>query len=134
MNEKLMKEMLSKKKWAVVGATPNKEKIAYKIINRLKEHGYEVYCVNPNYEEIEDMKCYNNIAELPIVPDCIDFVVPPSVTKQAIEKLDPNKVEYLWLQPGAYDETTPAFAEGKGFKVVHEGACVMMAVDVMDEI
>lgn len=134
MNEPLMKEMLSKKIWAVVGATPNKEKTGYKIVQRLLAHGYKVYCVNPNYEQIDDLKCYKNIDVLPVVPDCIDFVVPPKVTKKAIDNLDSEKVKFLWLQPGSYSEDTPGFAEEKGFKVVHEGACVMMAVEVIDEL
>lgn len=134
MNEPLMKEMLSKKKWAVIGATPNKEKTGYKIVQRLLDHGYDVYCVNPNYEKIDDLKCYENIDALPVVPDCIDFVVPPSVTQKTIEKLDSNIIKYLWLQPGSYEENTPGFAEEKGFNVVHEGACVMMAVEVINEL
>lgn len=134
MNEKLMKKMLSKKKWVVVGATPNTEKTGNRIVKRLLKHGYKVYCVNPNYDEVEGLKCYKDIASLPEIPDCVDFVVPPSVTKKAIEKLDSNDIKYLWLQPGSYDDTTPGLAEDKGFEVVHDGACVMMAVEVMDEI
>ena len=134
MNEKLMKEMLSKKVWAVIGATPNIDKIGYKIVKRLLAHEYEVYCINPNYEEIEGLKCYKDISNLPVVPDCVDFVVPPKVTKKTIEQLDPKKIKYLWLQPGSYDQETAKFAEENGFNVVHDGACVMMAVDVMDEL
>ncbi len=134
MNEKLMKEMLSKKTWAVIGATPNVDKIGYKIVKRLLAHEYEVYCINPNCEEIEGLKCYKDIESLPVVPDCVDFVVPPNVTRKTIEKLDPQEIKYLWLQPGSYDEEIAKFAEEKGFNVVHEGACVMMAVDVMDEL
>ncbi len=134
MNEKLMKEMLSKKKWAVIGATPNKEKTGNRIVKKLLNHGYDVYCVNPNYDEVEGLICYKDIESVPVIPDCIDFVVPPKVTKKTIEKIDSSKIEYLWFQPGSYDDETPKIAEDKGFHVVHEGACVMMAVDIINEL
>lgn len=134
MNEPLMKEMLGKKKWAVVGATPNEEKTGNRIVKRLLIHDYEVYPINPNYDEIEGMKSYKDIDSLPEVPDCIDFVVPPAVTMKSIEQLDPKKIQYLWFQPGSYEDETVKYAEKKGFKVVHEGACVMMALEVVEEI
>ena len=133
MNEDLMQEMLSKKNWAVIGATSRKDKIGYKIVRRLIDHGYNVYPVNPNCEEIDGMKCYNSIEELPVVPDCIDFVIPPKVTKATIEELDPEKIGYLWFQPGTYNEDVVNTALGKGFNVVHEGACVMIAVEGINE-
>lgn len=118
--------MLSKKKWAVVGATPNTEKIAYKIVKKLRDCNYEVYCVNPNYDKIEDNICYKDIDSLPEVPDCIDFVVPSAATKDIVETLDPDKIKYLWFQPGSFDAETVCIAEEKGFQVVENGACVLV--------
>jgi hypothetical protein len=71
---------------------------------------------------------------LPVTPDCVDFVVSPRVTEKSIKNLDSSKIKYLWLQPGSYDEETAKAAEDKGFHVVHEGACVMMAVDMIGAI
>ena len=128
-NEKKMNDMLKKKVWAVIGATPNTDKTANRIYHTLRSHGYETYAVNPNYEEMEDgTKCYSCIEDLPKVPDCIDFVVPPSVTLKSLEEMDPKVTPNIWLQPGTYDDETVEFAEKKGFKVVHEGACVMVSV------
>jgi uncharacterized protein len=128
-NKKKMNDMLKKKVWAVIGATPDTEKAANRIYHTLRSHGYETYAVNPNYHEMEDgSKCYSCIEDLPKVPDCIDFVVPPSVTLQSLEEMDPKVTPYIWLQPGTYDDEIVEFAENKGFKVVHEGACVMVSV------
>ena len=128
-NEKNMKEMLGKKVWAIVGATPNTDKIANKIYHTLKSKGYETYAVNPNYNEMEDgSKCYSCLSDLPQVPDCVDFVVPRTVTMKSLEEMNPEVHPYIWLQPGTYDKRIVEFAEKKGFKVVHEGACAMAAV------
>ncbi|RKD34678.1 CoA-binding protein [Thermohalobacter berrensis] len=117
--EKNKKEMLDKKVWAVVGATPNKDKYGYKIWNVLKEHGYIAYPVNPKYEEIEGEKCYPSVEELPEKVDVIDFVVPPKVTKKIIEQADKVGIEYLWFQPGTFDEEIIEKAEKLNKKIVY---------------
>ncbi len=43
-----IKDALAEKVWAVIGATHKTDKFGYKIYKCLKEHGYEVYPVNPN--------------------------------------------------------------------------------------
>ena len=127
-NDKKMQEMLDKKVWAVIGATPNTEKTANRIYHTLINYGYETYPVNPNYTEMEDgTKCYSSLKDLPKVPDCVDFVIPPAVTLKTLEEMDPKTYPNIWLQPGTYNNEVVDYAESKGFNVVHEGACVMVA-------
>jgi predicted CoA-binding protein len=54
----MIKEMLEMKTWAVVGASENKEKFGWKIYKKLKDKGYKVFPVSPNYETIDGDKCY----------------------------------------------------------------------------
>ena len=124
--DQTIEEMLEKKKWAVIGASPKKGKIANKIVNQLMDNGYEVYCVNPNYEEGNGMPYYNCIDDLPQKPDVVDFVVPSSIALKTIESLDPKDVPCLWFQPGSYDKDVLDLAKEKGFKVVGDGSCVMV--------
>ncbi len=127
MELKTINEMLDKKVWAVVGATPNPHKTGNEIFKMLINEGYDVYAVNPNYEEIEPgIKCYHSLAELPKVPECVDFVVPPKVTLSNLETMDPKVMPYVWFQPGTYDDQVVRYAEDKGFKAVHELYCVMV--------
>ncbi len=125
-NKQKVESMVEKKVWAVVGAVPDPEKISNKIYHTLKEYGYETYVVNPKYEEMEDgTKIYPTIEDLPKVPDCVDFVVRPSITMENLHRMDPKVYANIWLQPGTYDEEVVKYAEEKGFTTVHEGACVM---------
>ena len=52
-----IQQALDQKVWAVIGATDKTEKFGYKIYKCLKDHGYEVYPVNPNVAEIDGDKC-----------------------------------------------------------------------------
>ena len=54
-----IQQALDQKVWAVIGATHKTEKFGYKIYKCLKDHGYEVYPVNPNVAEIDGDKCYS---------------------------------------------------------------------------
>ena len=129
MSKELIKEMLGKKVWAVVGATPNKSKPANHILHMLIEYGYEAYAVNPNYDEIEPgIKCYKSIEELPTIPDVIDIVIPPTATLESLKSLDSSKFPYIWLQPGTYNNEIVSFASANGFKVVSDGSCVMVSL------
>ncbi|SKC70512.1 CoA-binding protein [Maledivibacter halophilus] len=125
--EKIKKEMLDKKVWAVVGANPKESKFGYKIFKKLKEKGYEVYGVNPVYEEIEGEKLYKSIKDLPVKPDCVNMVVSPKRTNPIIEEIADSGIEYVWFQPGSFDGETIDLAEEKNLKFVYYD-CVLVAL------
>ena len=56
-----IKDALAEKVWAVIGATHKTDKFGYKIYKCLKEHGYEVYPVNPNVTSIDGDTCYPSL-------------------------------------------------------------------------
>jgi uncharacterized protein len=94
-------DLLDKKVWAVVGVSADKTKFGYRVYNRLKNEGYQVYPVNPNLDEIDGDKVYPDLAALPECPDVVNFVVPPAVTAKVIPQCAMKGVKYAWLQPGS---------------------------------
>jgi len=123
--DQVKKEMLDKKVWAVIGVTPNKEKFGYKIYKKLKKHGYTVYGINPKYEEIEGDKVYTKLKNLPKKPDCINMVVPPTISKNMLEEIKNLEIPYVWFQPGTFDEETIDIAESYNLKIVYYD-CVLV--------
>lgn len=126
--EKVIKEMFEKKVWAVVGATQNTGKFGYKIFKKLRDHGYEVYPVNPMYEEIDGFKCYGSLADLPKKPDCVNVVVAPERANKAVLDAKELGIEYMWFQPGAFSEETIDLAESNDIKIVYYN-CVLVELD-----
>src|SRR5437588_3258376 len=61
---------------ALIGATDDKRKAGYalfrKIVDRSEREGTKVYPVNPRIEEIDGIKSYPSLAE---VPDDVDVAV-----------------------------------------------------------
>jgi len=121
------KEMLDKKVWAVIGATPDNSKFGYKIYKRLKNAGYTVYGVNPKYTDLDGDKIYTSISDLPEKPECIDMVVSPRVSEEFLDEIKENGIEYVWFQPGTFDNAVIEKAESLGLKIVYKNyACVLI--------
>ncbi len=123
--EELIKEFMAKKKFAVIGATDNAEKYGNRIFKNLTKRGYEVYPVNPNLKEIEGVKCYPTLADVPVKVEVVDFVVPPKVTESILKECQRLGLTNIWLQPGSESDAAIAFCHDNKLKVVY-GTCVML--------
>lgn len=112
----LKEEMLKMKSWAVVGVTANKDKYGYKIWKTLKQHDYNTFGVNPNYDEIEGEKIYHNLKDLPEKVEVVDMVVPPKIALTTLEEAKELGIEYIFFQPGTYNKEVVAKADELGLK------------------
>jgi predicted CoA-binding protein len=109
--EDLKKQMLDMKSWVVVGVTANKDKYGYKIWKTLRQHDYNTFGVNPNYDEIEGEKIYHSLKDLPEKVQVLDMVVPPKIAIKTLEEAKESGIEYIFFQPGTYNKEVVAKAE-----------------------
>lgn len=110
----IKEKMLNSKTWAVVGVSSKEDKWGYKIWRILKEHGYNTYGVNPNYNEIEGEKIYKSLSDIPEKVDVIDMVVPKSVSITTLQEAKGLGIENVFFQPGSYDDKVVDQAEQLG--------------------
>ncbi len=70
--------MLNPRSIAVVGATPRMQYGGRFLAAAMgsMERGVNVYPVNPRYEEVQGLKAYPSVSELPEAPDVVGVVVP----------------------------------------------------------
>ena len=69
--------MLNPRSVAVVGATPRMQYGGRFLAAALQAAGrISVYPVNPRYEEVQGVRCYPSVSELPEAPDVVGVVVP----------------------------------------------------------
>lgn len=70
---------------AIVGASPQKESPRNKIVRVLLKHGFEgrVYPVSPTHAEVEGLKAYRTVGQLPEVPD-VALIITPAQTVPGI--------------------------------------------------
>ncbi|MCD6436029.1 MAG: CoA-binding protein [Clostridiales bacterium] len=124
----MIEKMLSKKKWAVVGATKRETKFGYQILMMLKEYGYEVYPINPFYDEIKGIKCYPSLKDIPVKVDVVDVVIPPKRTINLINEVKEVGIENIWFQPGTYTTEILEKSHEMKLNIVFED-CVMIELE-----
>ena len=124
--QELVKEFMAQKRFAIVGATNNTKKYGYEIFKNLTKRGYEVYPVNPKLKELEGVRCYPSLTDIPVRVDVVDFVVPPEVTETILKECKRLGLNRIWLQPGSESEAAIAFCNKNKLKVVHD-MCVMLS-------
>ena len=73
---------------AVVGASAKTGAIGYVMLNNLIRNNYrgKIYPVNPKADNIEGIKCYHSIADLPERADQAVVVVPRDFVAQSVEE------------------------------------------------
>ena len=119
--------------YLVVGATQNKNKYGYRVFAKLLEKGKRVLPINPKYDEIEGVLCYDTIenAKLQMLNagESIDdlvvvTVVPPKVTEKVVEKAAEVGIKKVWMQPGS--ESKIAVEKGINLGVETVQACIVV--------
>lgn len=122
----MLEEAVQKKIWAVVGATNNKDKFGCKIYKRLVKAGYEVYPINPGIAEIDGAKCYATLADLPVIPDVVNIVVPSKIAVGTVKEAAEKGVKIVWLQPGSDKPEVVQAAKEAGLEVIED--CVLTRI------
>lgn len=99
--------LLSPASVAVIGASGDARKTSGRPIAFLRKHGFQgrLYPVNPRYEEIDSLRCYPSIAELPEVPDVAVILLGAERANQAVAELAALGCAAAIVLAGGYGET-----------------------------
>ena len=98
---------------AVIGASKNPEKEAYKVPLYLKQHGYTIIPINPTADKVLDEKAYPTLADLPAELarkiELVNVFRPseelPQVAQQVVEMHEKYGRPYVfWAQLGIENE------------------------------
>ncbi|AEK73816.1 CoA-binding protein [Thermococcus sp. 4557] len=114
-----VREILTKyKKIALVGASPKPERDANDVMRYLLEHGYEVYPVNPHYDEVLGRKCYPSVLDIPDEVDIVDLFVRPEFTMDYVEQAMEKGAKVVWFQFKTYNREAFKKAKEAGLTAV----------------
>ncbi len=121
-----VKSFMASGPFAVVGASANRDKYGNKVLRAYLQHGMEVYPINPSVDEIEGVKTYGTLAEVPVKVRAISVITPPSITEKVVEDAAAAGVRMVWMQPGAESEAAVKRAEELGLEVISGGPCFLV--------
>ncbi len=119
MTDEEKKELLNKVKViAVVGISQNLNKPSNIVARYLKQEGYTIIPVNPNYNEVLGEKCYRSLVDIKKRIDIVDIFMRSEKLMPIVEEAVKIKPQCIWLQLGIINESVKRLAEENNIKFV----------------
>jgi predicted CoA-binding protein len=125
-----IQQFLNGSTFAVAGASRDRTKYGNKVFRAIIASGRTVYPLNPHASEIEGQTAFASIADLPVTPESLSIVTPPSITRQVIQQAVVAGVKNIWLQPGAEDMQACEIARDAGINVIDDGSCILVSLKI----
>ena len=111
---------------AVIGASSNRSKFGNRALRAFQKQGYTVVPINPNEPEVEGLKTYASVLDVPGTIDMASFYVPPEVGEQVIGDVARKGIAEVWLNPGA--ESDALIARARALDIRPIVACSIVAI------
>jgi len=103
---------------AVVGISANWYRPSYFAAKYMQDHGYQIFPVNPNYQEVLGRPCFPTIASIPEPVDIVDcFRKSEEIVPLAHEAIAKH-AKVLWMQLGIRNDEAATIALAAGLDVV----------------
>ena len=111
---------------AVIGASSNRRKYGNKALRAFARQGYRVIPINPHEPEIEGLKAYPTVLDVPGPIDMATVYVPGAIGVKVLDDVAKKGIAEVWLNPGADDDPVIARARALGLNIVV--ACSIMGI------
>ena len=128
-----IKTFLAGRRFAVVGASANREKYGNKVLRVYQQRGLDVVPVNPAGGEIEGLTAYPDLDSVPGTIDGVSIITPPKVTDGVVAQAVERGIKNIWMQPGAESPAAVRLAEQAGANVIAGGPCILVTLRFRDE-
>ena len=110
----------------VVGCSRHPEKEAHAVPKNMKDHGFQVACVNPNADEIFGQKTFKSVEDVPkeMFEIVVVFRPPDEIPAIAKKLLESGRVpKIFWMQEGLRSAEARRIMESHGARVI-EDRCI----------
>ena len=111
---------------AVIGASNNRSKFGNRAVRAFRQQGYTVVPINPHEDEVEGLKTYASVLDVPGGIDMASFYVPPDIGEQVIAEVAQKGIAEVWLNPGA--ESEALIARARDLALTPIVACSIVAI------
>jgi acyl-CoA synthetase (NDP forming) len=111
---------------AIIGASNDRRKFGNRALRAFREQGNTVVPINPHETEVEGLRAYRSVLDVPGAIDMASFYVPPEIGVQVIEDVARKQIAEVWLNPGAESEALIRRAESLQIRPIV--ACSIVAI------
>lgn len=111
---------------AVVGASRDRGKFGNKAVRAFAKRGFRVVPIHPAADEVEGLRAYPRLADVPFAVDIVSMYVPPAVGERLVEEIGSLGRPEVWLNPGSESPALEARAAALGLRVIR--TCSILAI------
>jgi predicted CoA-binding protein len=121
---------LANKRVAVTGVsrTP-KTHGSNTVYRRLRGRGYDVFAVNPNANEVEGDRCYQDLRSIPGGVDAVVIGTRPEIAEDTMRECAELGIKHVWMHWGggasSVSDAATEYARQHGITVI-AGGCPLM--------
>jgi uncharacterized protein len=121
---------LASRRVAVTGVsrTP-KTHGANNVYRRLRERGYQVFAVNPNTDEVEGDRCYQDLKSIPGGVDAVVIGTRPGIAEDTMRECAELGIKHVWMHrgpgTGSVSGAATRYGRANGITVI-DGGCPLM--------
>jgi len=99
----------------------------------LRDHGYEVFAVNPSVEEVEGDRAYPDLRSIPGGVDGVVIATAPQHAQDTMEEAAELGIPRVWMHRsfggGSVSHTAAAWGREHGLTVIDGGCPIMFHAD-----
>lgn len=118
----------SKPTVAILGASRDPRKFGYRSVVSHLRHGYEVYPINPQADEIAGIRAYPSLDQVPLgTIERISVYLPPETGLALLEQIAAKQPREVWFNPGSESRELLERAESLGLPVI--AACSLIDLE-----
>ena len=111
---------------AVVGASSHRHKFGNKAVRGFQRQGFTVIPINPHEAEIEGLKAYRSVLDVPGPIDMATLYIPPAEGLDVLLEVAEKRIQEVWINPGA--DTPEVIQRARELGLEPIVACSLMAI------
>jgi len=111
---------------AVIGASGDRRKFGNRAVRAFRRQGYTVVPINPHAAEVEGLKAYASVLDVPGPIDMATLYVPPAIGESLLDEIARKQIAEVWVNPGAESDALIERARALNLQAII--ACSIMGV------
>ncbi len=118
---------------AVLGASDKQGRYSYQAVKRLAEAGHRVFPVRPGLAEVDGIKAYARLSELPEPVDVVTVYLSPQNSERLAKELVNCGARRVIFNPGAENAALSDRLQSLGVHVVEACTLVLLSTGAFNE-
>ncbi|HKY22579.1 MAG TPA: CoA-binding protein [Vicinamibacterales bacterium] len=111
---------------AVIGASSDPRKFGNRAVRAFRRQGYTVIPINPNELQVEGLRTYPSVLDVPDAIDIATFYIPPDIGEKVMPEVAIKQIPEVWLNPGS--ESTELIRLARSLRVEPIVACSILGI------